>query len=64
MVDTPAGEIRRNHSHLNIVPNETTGSQDGEEIPENNTAENTAVPRRRIMTRSQTGTTIRPPNYL
>lgn len=54
---------RSNEKHQKFI-NETTDNQDRKEIPLNNTAENTTVPQRRIMTRSQTGTAIYPPNYL
>ena len=52
IVQTPNGEIRKNRSHLNIVPSATK------------TPTKEAVIRSPIMTRSQTGTAINPPNRL
>ena len=52
VVQTPSGNIRRNRSHLNIIPNTHTNDQE------------TSQPQNRIQTRSQTGTLIIPPNRL
>ena len=49
LVKTPSGAVCRNRSHLNIIPNPTSESD-----PE------TGTPLRRIVTRSQTGTSIYP----
>ena len=51
VVDTPTGTVQRNRVHLRVIP----GS------PERPSTE---VPTRRIMTRHQTGTVIRPPERL
>ena len=51
LVDTPAGEVRRNRSHLRIRLEDV----DSADHP---------YPRRTIMTRSRTGTAIRPPDRL
>ena len=59
LVDTPAGTLRRNRQHLNVAPwqpDELTETQP--EIEQN--TEST----RRIMTRSQTGTELKPPERL
>ena len=51
VVDTPTGTVQRNRVHLRVIP----GS------PERPSTEE---PTRRIMTRHQTGTVIRPPERL
>lgn len=56
LVDTPSGILRRNHHHLIAMPDghmETT-----------NETEPPPAPPRRIVTRSQTGTDIQPPQRL
>ena len=57
LVDTPTGQIRRNRRHLNKVPDSSSVSTNSESIS------NTPSPNV-IMTRSRTGTTIRPPQTL
>ena len=85
VVQTPTGEIRRNRSHLNIVPpsNGDTGAGNSHDVPSNGDAGagssspesySPLVPRpspqqqsprsSRIPTRSYTGTTLHPPDYL
>ncbi len=60
IVETPSGEVRRNRSQLNILPeNPTEGS--GANSDE---SDNVRDEPRRIVTRSQTGTVIRPPDRL
>ena len=74
MVDTPAGQLRRNRSHLTIIPSpadEPTDSDDTEStatqevLPEATAgpeqAKETVPLRSPVKTRSQTGTSIRPP---
>jgi len=83
VVDTPTGQVQRNRSHLNVVPDqnemqdtlvepqgdvtesrETTLETPAETPTGNHPAQAVPSPPRRIMTRSQTGTEIRMPNYL
>ena len=85
VVQTPTGEIRRNRSHLNIVPpsNGDTGAGNSHDVPSNGDSGagssspesySPLVPRpspqqqsprsSRIPTRSYTGTTLHPPDYL
>ena len=74
VVDTPAGQLRRNRSHLTIIPSpadEPTDSDDTEStatqevLPEATAgpeqAKETVPLRSPVKTRSQTGTSIRPP---
>ena len=79
ILDTPAGELRRNKCHLTPVPErmcdkqnveqpmpQQTKSNDSINQPESPQADNTASPtfmRSPIATRSRTGTKIRPPDY-
>ena len=55
MVSTPSGEIHRNRSHLNIVPNKPEPEHAGTQ---------TDLSPKVIMTRSRTGTEIGPPKRL
>ena len=56
LVETPQGEMRRNRLHLNVVPNGN---------PSTNSSSNTSSGNyRRPVTRSVTGTAIRPPDRL
>lgn len=62
LVDTPSGRVRRNRHHLTIVPNHSP-------VTEDNTSQQEPSPQhaqlaRKIMTRSQTGTPIKPPERL
>ena len=60
IVQTPSGEVRRNRSQLNIVPERSSTVE-----PETGSSPVSAsVAPRRIATRSQTGTAIRPPERL
>lgn len=52
-VETPTGQVRRNRQHLNIIPG------NNESIDQRN-----YLAREQIMTRSQTGTTVLPPDRL
>eukprot|EP00731_Ephydatia_muelleri_P004100 Em0002g276a len=74
VVDTPAGQLRRNRSHLTIIPSpadEPTDSDDTEStatqevLPEATAgpeqAKETVPLRSPVKTQSQTGTSIRPP---
>ena len=54
IVNTPTGDVRRNRSHLNPVP-----QSDGTTAPES-----TSIRTSPIMTRTRTGATIQPPNRL
>ena len=56
LVETPSGQVRRKRRHLNVVPN--GHSRPNSEEQPNYTSQ------RRILTRSQTGTTVRPPDRL
>ena len=58
-IDTPTGTVRRNHQHLNVAP--SLPSENAETQPE--TEQNTETTRR-IVTRSQTGTVVKPPEQL
>ena len=57
LVDTPSGVVRRNHLHLNVVP----GKQEDSE-PDSN--EHSTEQPNRIVTRSLTGTVVKPPESL
>ena len=54
LVETPSGTVRRNRVHLNVAPSQ----------PSENTELQTEIEMRRIVTRSQTGTAVRPPERL
>lgn len=56
LVETPTGEVQRNRQHLNVVPDH----------PANEPAESTNKTEspNRIMTRSRTGTLVKPPQRL
>ena len=56
MVETPSGEMQQNHIHLNVVPEQSAG--------ESQQNESTPSPPQKIITRSQTGTAIKPPKRL
>ena len=58
IVDTPQGEMRRNQLHLNVVPNGDAPTQS------RTTTDTSQGISHRPVTRSVTGTTIRPPNRL
>ena len=59
LVDTPKGVVRRNRQHLYVAP-------PTQEKSEPDTAEQCTdqPPENRIVTRSQTGTTVKPPERL
>ena len=58
IVKTPSGTIRRNRIHLNVDPLQPS-------TPPTETKQNTDTQAtRRIATRSQTGTTVKPPERL
>ena len=59
VVDTPSGQIKRNHSQLIVVPSENSESYKTTQQPEVETS-----PPRRIMTRSKTGTAVNLPDRL
>jgi hypothetical protein len=59
IVQTPSGELQRNRSHLNIVP-----EQQMQTAGESQQTESAPSPPRKIITRSQIGTAIKPPNRL
>ena len=59
LIATPSGEVRHNRSHIIRIP-ESTEQTDSPNEPGNGSTE----PPRRIVTRSQTGTTILPPDQL
>jgi len=58
IVDTPAGTLRRNRSHIQVVPDSAPGNTG---LGESGSTRSES-PTRRITTRSQTGTQIRPPD--
>ena len=59
LVDTPTGVVRQNRQHLNVAP-------PAQENSEPDTAEQCTdqPPQNRIVTRSETGTTVKPPERL
>ena len=58
IVNTPGGQIRRNRQHLNVIPDKSNDNQ----LPSNSNSETSALPG--PLTRSRTGTDIRPPDRL
>ena len=52
-VDIPTGQVRRNRHHLEVVPDRSPEDESPHIV--------VSEPPRRIMTRSQTGTPIHPP---
>ena len=66
VVSTPSGQVCRNRQHLNRRLN--TANDNAQDIPDDSitstSPHTTEPPRNRIMTRTQTGTDIRPPNRL
>ena len=66
VVSTPTGQVRRNRQHLNQRLN--TANDNVTDNPDDDSSttspHTTEPPRDRIMTRTQTGTDIRPPNRL
>ena len=60
-VEVPSGSLRRNRHHLTVIPEDNAQVTSAEEEHEPTTSE--AQPHR-IMTRSQTGTPIQPPQRL
>ena len=64
VVETPAGDLQRNHNHLSIIPSSHEMENHSLSQP-GKTSESTVNPStRRIMMRSQTGTIINPPTRL
>ena len=53
VVETPSGQLQRNRSQLNVAPNETSSTE--LQTPQSS-------PPRRIVTRTVTGTEIKPPD--
>ena len=70
VVDTPTGQVRRNRSRLNLITESPRIQEESDrivyQIPDSPTPDKpeTQSPPRQIMTRSQTGTTIHPPDRL
>ena len=64
VVETPTGEVRRNRSQLNIVPDHIPELTDTTEADNYDHQEPPVESQRKIMPRSRTGTAIVPPNYL
>ena len=66
LVTTPSGPIRRNRRHLNqrLGRANDNSSDIFDDLPANTSAPSTEPERDRVMTRTQTGTAIRPPNRL
>ena len=66
VVSTPTGQVRRNRQHLNqrlITANDNV-TDNPDDDSSTTSPHTTEPPRDRIMTRTQTGTDIRPPNRL
>ena len=61
LVDTPTGTIRRNRQHLNVAPTQPNESTKTQTETEHSTDSEAT---RRIVTRSQTGTVVKPPERL
>ncbi|KAL5502158.1 hypothetical protein EMCRGX_G008882 [Ephydatia muelleri] len=65
LVQTPAGQLRRNRSHLTEIPSledaEEASTEDQPSEPDETEPVPQAPPRSPIMTRTRTGTVIRPP---
>ena len=59
LVDTPNGTLRRNRQHLNVAPSQPSGHTETQHETEQNTKST-----RQIVTRSQTGTEVKPPERL
>ena len=59
VVDTPTGVLRRNRQHLNVAPERSEDSE-----PESNEQSTGQSQPSRIVTRSQTGTVVKPPERL
>ena len=57
IMETPSGEVRRNRSQLNVVPEHSSTV----ELEMGSSPTSAREQPRRIVTRSQTGTAIRPP---
>ena len=62
VVETPTGEIRRNRSHINVVPEQAETEQPEAEAPQ--ASRSAEPPPNTIMTRSRSGAQIRPPDRL
>ena len=60
IVETPSGEVRKNRSQLNVVPEHSSTV----ELETSSSPTSAREQPRRIVTRSQTGTAIRPPERL
>ena len=67
VVETPTGQIQRNRNHLNVIPEQPPENTEATET-ETTTPTSPAVTEESspnvIMTRSRTGTQIRPPDRL
>ena len=59
LVDTPTGTVKRNRQHLNVAPSQPSENTENQ----TETEQNTEITRR-IVTRSQTGTEVKPPEQL
>ena len=73
VVQTPTGEVRRNHSQLRVIPETDPSStmepeeNQHQELPlqsKQTPAKTPGVPQKEIMTQSKTGTKISPPDRL
>jgi len=65
LVNTPSGPVRRNRQHLNRRLSRTDDNiSDIPDIPTTTPSQRAEPERDKIMTRTQTGTDIRPPNRL
>jgi hypothetical protein len=59
VVDTPTGVVRRNRQHLNVAPEKSEDSESESNKPSTEQSQPN-----RIVTRSQTGTVVKPPERL
>ncbi len=67
IVETPTGQIHRNREHLNVIPEPVLGQEhqtDSNETPVVEPPPQAQPTPKIIMTRSRTGTIIRPPDRL
>ncbi len=64
LVDVPTGQVQRNRKHLTTIPGVPPTPEHDEDISDNASVPHTQPSSRKIMTRSQTGTPILPPDRL
>ncbi len=64
VVDVPTGQLERNRKHLTVIPDATLVSDPEDDLPQDLSDPLTQPSPKKIMTRSQTGTKIIPPDRL